>query len=112
MSYKVLSTTNFGKQVKQLVKKYPSLVSDLKKLKLLLEANPRAGISLGKDCYKVRIRISSKGKGKSGGGRVITYAKIKSQTIYLLAIYDKAERETLSIKELQYLLDIFSSELL
>jgi hypothetical protein len=43
---------------------------------------------------------------------VITYVKIKSQTIYLLAIYDKAERETLSIKELQYLLDILSSELL
>ena len=108
MSYRVLSTSNFGKQVKQLVKKYPSLASDLKKLKLILEANPRTGISLGKDCYKVRIRISSKGKGKSGGGRVITYVKIKPQPINPLAISNKPEREKLTLKKLQTCLKLLS----
>jgi mRNA-degrading endonuclease RelE of RelBE toxin-antitoxin system len=111
MSYKILSTTNFAKQLKQLLKKYPSLRSDLDKLKTILEGNPKTGTPLGKDCFKIRISITSKGKGKSGGGRIITYVKIVNETIYLLTIYDKSERETISSKELQYLIDLLSAKL-
>ena len=108
MNYRILSTTNFVKQLKQLLKKYPSLPSDLEKLKIILEGNPKPGVSLGKDCVKIRLNITSKGEGKSGGTRIITYVKIVNETIYLLTIYDKSERETISPMELQYLIDILS----
>jgi hypothetical protein len=69
----------------------------------LLE-NPLIGSPLGKDCYKVRMAIGSKNKGKSGGGRIITCVKIVRETIYLLSVYDKGEKEDLDDGELDNLL--------
>jgi hypothetical protein len=54
------------------------------------------GTPLGHSCYKIRLAIKSKGKGKSGGARVITYYYIQGRTVYLLSIYDKAEQENIS----------------
>ena len=65
-----------------------------------LQENPIQGESLGKDCYKVRMSIESKNKGKSGGARVITCVKIIDEVAYLLAIYDKSEHLTLKDKEI------------
>ena len=65
-----------------------------------LQENPIQGESLGKDCYKVRVSIEPKNKGKSGGARVITCVKIIDEVVYLLTIYDKSERSTLKDKEL------------
>ena len=59
------------------------------------------GTPLGNDCYKIRLAISSKGKGKSGGARVITYVKIIETSIFLLSIYDKADVANISDKELK-----------
>ncbi len=84
-------------------KKYPSLKSDLFKLIKQLEANPLIGISLGKDFYKIRISISSKGKGKSGGARVITCVKVIQTIVYLAAIYNKSEKSTITDSELKLL---------
>ena len=70
-----------------------------------LEKDPIQGTELGKNCYKIRLKISSKNRGKSGGGRIITNIIISQETVYLLAIYDKGEKETLSDKELKELLD-------
>ena len=53
---------------------------------------------------QICLKISSKNKGKSGGGRIITNVVISEQTVYLLAIYDKSEQETLTDKELKELL--------
>jgi len=69
-----------------------------------LENEPTQGKSLGKDCYKIRLAITSKGKGKSGGARVITCVKIISEKVFLLTIYDKSEKEDISDKELNELL--------
>lgn len=55
-----------------LTKKYRSLKSELENLGKELSENPTSGTPLGNDVYKVRLAISSKGKGKSGGARVIT----------------------------------------
>ena len=66
----------------------------------LLE-NPFIGQSLGDGCYKIRVAIKSKGKGKSGGARLITHVHIECETIYLLSIYDKSERENISDKEIR-----------
>jgi hypothetical protein len=85
-------------------KKHRSLKSDLNMLIHSLEENPTQGEPLGKDCYKVRMAITSKGKGKSGGSRVITCVKIVNQTAYLLTIYDKSDKENISDKELDELL--------
>jgi mRNA-degrading endonuclease RelE of RelBE toxin-antitoxin system len=108
MNFKILVTSNFSKQLKKLNKKYPSLSADISKLKDTLEKNPTSGISLGMDCYKIRIRISSKGKGKSGGARVITLVKITRSSVYLLALYDKSESESITLKELQYLIGMIA----
>lgn len=69
-----------------------------------LQANPIMGEPLGKDCYKVRMAISSKNKGKSGGARLITCVKIVHETIYLLSIYDKSEQETIADEEIDAVL--------
>jgi len=69
-----------------------------------LESVPIQGQSLGNNCYKVRLAIASKKKGKSGGARVITNFMVSKNTVYLISIYDKSERESLTDKELQELL--------
>ena len=72
MNYKVETIPTFDKQVKKLSKKHKSLKSDLAKLFDSLETDPTQGINLFEDNYKIRLAIKSKGKGKSGGARVIT----------------------------------------
>lgn len=104
MSFNVVVTDGFKKHAKGIAKKHRSLKSDLNKLIDSLEENPTQGEPLGKDCYKIRMAITSKGKGKSGGSRVITCVKIVNQTAYLLTIYDKSDQENISDKELDELL--------
>ena len=69
-----------------------------------LEENPEKGTSLGNHCFKIRLRIASKGRGKSGGARVITYVYVENNTVFLIAIYDKNEQTDISEKELKELL--------
>ena len=95
MPFELIPSPPFLKEVKILSKKYPSLKEDLKRLGIELLKNPATGEPLGKDCYKIRLAITSKGKGKSGGGRVITCVKIIEEQIFLLAIYDKSEMENI-----------------
>ena len=102
MNYSIRTIPNLDKQAKRLSKKYPSLKSDLSSLLDVLSLNPNEGKSLGKNCYKVRMPISSKNKGKSGGARVITCVFVLSSEIYLLDIYDKSEKENISEKELKH----------
>ena len=104
MSYNIIAVPTFRKELKKLAKKYPSLKTDLAILFESLEENPVQGTSLGRNCYKIRLAISSKGKGKSGGARVITNIVIAEETVFLLSIYDKSDKETLSDKELDELL--------
>lgn len=66
------------------------------------------GISIGRDCYKIRVAISSKGKGKSGGARLITYARVVKNTVFLMDIYDKSEQANISDDELEQIIDILS----
>ena len=69
-----------------------------------LRENPIKGTAIGKRCYKVRLAIKSKGKGKSGGARVITNYVVSNKVVYLLSIYDKSHKESLSNRELEELL--------
>ena len=69
-----------------------------------LEENPLQGKPLGDNCYKIRLAIASKGKGKSGGARVITNFIINEKTVFLIAIYDKSEQADISDSVLRELL--------
>lgn len=100
MKYDVIATENFERKVKRLSKKYFSLKSDLKSIFDQLSINPTFGSSLGNNCYKIRFSIKSKGQGKSGGARIITYVRFIKDTVYLIDIYDKSEKDTISEKEI------------
>lgn len=104
MSFNVKVTGRFEKELKRLLKKFPSLKSEYLILIETLEAEPQTGVSLGNNCFKIRISIQSKGKGKSGGGRVITHFYVEKETVYLLSIYDKSERSSLSQVEIKQIL--------
>ena len=104
MSYSVKTISVFEKQAKRLIKKYASLKNELWELVQDLKENPEKGTAISKNCFKIRIAIASKGKGKSGGGRVIANFVVTDATVYLLSIYDKSEKDNLSDKELEELL--------
>ncbi len=88
--------------------------NDLLDLEKELLLNPEQGISLGNNCYKIRLKIASKGKGKSGGARVISYLETELivsadtnetlTTINLITIYDKSQTESITDKELKQLI--------
>jgi len=100
MSYKVIPTPEFKKLVKKLVKKYPSLKTHLQHLIENLVENPALGIRLGHNLYKIRMKISSKNRGKSGGARVITFIVTDDREVYLLHIYDKSQLENLTKEQI------------
>jgi mRNA-degrading endonuclease RelE of RelBE toxin-antitoxin system len=102
--YKIIPSERFEKSAKLLLKKYKSLRSELLALGEELSENPTIGSSIGKSCYKVRLGIASKGKGKSGGARVITYVVTENEEVILLTIYDKKIKEDLLPNELDELL--------
>ena len=101
MSFNIIPTPPFEKELKQLAKKYPSIKKDIAALVGRLLQEPKTGTPLGNNCYKIRMAITSKGQGKSGGARIITFVQVIETTIFLLSIYDKADIVTLSDKELK-----------
>ena len=106
MSYSVSSIHLFDRQAKRLSKKYPSLRNDLAVLLKTLSEQPGQGKPLGNNFFKIRLAISSKGKGKSGGARVITFIKVVKSTIFLVSIYDKSEKSTITDKELNQIIKL------
>ena len=104
MSYEVIPTDNFKTQAKRLTKKYQSLKMELFELTKELESNPFIGIPLGNNCYKIKLAIKSKSKGKSGGVRIISYSVNQDNDLYLLTIYDKSEISSISKNDLSDLI--------
>lgn len=92
-----------------MAKKYPSLKKEYPDLIRSLSENPTKGIDLGQGCFKIRLAIKSKGKGKSGGARVINYIAFIQETVYLLSIYDKSETQAIDDKYLSQLLQQISN---
>jgi len=106
MNFNVHTTDFFDKELKSLSKKYPSIKNDYKILLDSLKEEPIQGQPLGKDCFKIRMAITSKGKGKSGGSRVITCVKVLADSVFLLSIYDKGDKESISDKKIDELLKL------
>ena len=86
--------------MKKLAKRHKSLADDYARFLEDLKQNPFQGVEIAPNIRKVRLAISSKGRGKSGGARVITYNLLVSEhdgVIYLLLIYDKADASNVKI---------------
>ena len=96
MSYKIIATPHFQRELKRLAKKYPSIAADISDLVKSLHQRPIQGDEVFKNCYKIRFTIKSKGRGKSGGGRVVTFVKFVNNELYLLTIFDKSEKENVT----------------
>lgn len=100
MSFEIKTTTRFEKEAKALAKRYRSLKNDILELIESLEKNPFQGDELSPGIRKIRMSIKSKGRGKSGGARVITYTIVVTQDkgeVYMIDIYDKADFSTVDV---------------
>ncbi len=101
MNVNVVPTSNFERKAKKLIKKYRSLKGELAELTAELESEPRKGTHIRENVYKIRLAVKSKGRGKSGGMRVITYVDVflahepHETDVYILSIYDKSESENI-----------------
>ncbi len=107
MNYNIQLYPLFIKELKRLAKRYKSIKEDLETLRKELLENPKKGVNIGRGVYKVRMSISAKGKGKSGGARVITVLLDISEDekeIGLHYIYDKSEKESLTDKQINEIL--------
>ena len=109
MEVKISYHPQFAKDVKRLAKKYKSLASDLKALLSEIQDNPDLGVDLGHGVRTVRSSITSKGKGKRGGARILSFKRIVITDNYIkivfLAMYDKNEIENVSDDYIRYLLN-------
>ena len=111
MNCRITITDEFARSAKKLAKKYRSLKSDLVKLNESLQINPYLGDKITENFYKIRLAIKSKGKGKSGGARVITYVTVEvlkgteEIEVLLLKIYDKSDRSNIGGNEIRQILE-------
>ncbi|MDE6770324.1 MAG: hypothetical protein K2J78_11425 [Muribaculaceae bacterium] len=104
MNFDVIPTPDFEKSFKALAKRYRSLKQDILVFAESLRENPFQGDELSPGIRKIRMAISSKGRGKSGGARVITFTLLAAEnegSVYLLDIYDKADYSTVDISVLR-----------
>lgn len=93
---RVRISEDFRVSYKQLKKRHKSLEADFERLLASLLENPMQGVELPGGARKVRMAITSKGRGKSGGARVIIRVRIVHDELQLLYIYDKADMENVS----------------
>ena len=116
MKYKFGYIPSFAKELKTLCKKYKSLKKDFEALKEEIETNPNIGVLLGEGLRKIRLNISSKNKGKSGGARVITHEILveidhqETMSVAFISIYDKSEYDTVDLDIVKKLLEEYRGE--
>lgn len=92
----VIATTTFIRSAKAIAKKYRSFNADYQKLVAELTQNPNLEVDLGGGYRKERMAITSKGKGKSGGCRVITLNMVeRNGCLYLLYACDKSSYDNI-----------------
>ena len=95
MSYEIVALPEFSKNLKRISKKYKQVKKDILTLVDELKTNPKAGVQLANNCYKIRLANSSVLTGKSGGFRVIYYYLDNQNNIYLMSIYSKSDQATI-----------------
>ncbi|MDE3144493.1 MAG: type II toxin-antitoxin system RelE/ParE family toxin [Bacteroidota bacterium] len=106
----MITTPTFKSQSKRLIKKFPSLKKELSELNNVLSQTPDLGTPLGNNIFKIRLAVKSKGKGKSGGMRTITFKIDKNKEVYLLTIYNKSEMASIDDKAIKFIIKQISTE--
>ncbi len=102
---RIETTAWFDKQLKRLAKKHASIPADYRTFLESITDDPTQGTPIRRGAHKIRMAIVSKGQGKSGGARVITYIRTDKDTVFLLDIYDKAEQDNIDDKDLDDFVD-------
>lgn len=100
MNFDIIPTPDFERSFKALAKRHRSLKNDIVDFSRSLQENPFQGVELSPGIRKIRMAITSKGKGKSGGARIITYTVIAAEMegrVYLMKIYDKSDFSTVEL---------------
>ena len=100
MSLEFIPSDYFATELKRLAKRYRGLADDYEDFLNSLKENPLQGTEIAPNIRKIRMPITAKGRGKSGGARVITYNAIVAEQegrIYLLLIYDKADASSVKM---------------
>lgn len=115
MTNNIFVSDAFKREAKRLVKKYATLQESINNLIVTTADNPFAGDAYGDGIFKIRLADKSKGRGKSGGFRVMYYHINKTENeidILMMSIYDKSEKATIkkseAIKKLKEILDEFN----
>ena len=106
MNYSITTSSYFDVAAKKLVKKYPSFKEDLVNFGKSLLENPKQGAELAPGIRKIRMAIKSKGKGKSGGARVITFnvfTDVENGHVVFLLLYDKEDASTVKVNVVKQL---------
>jgi mRNA-degrading endonuclease RelE of RelBE toxin-antitoxin system len=118
MTNSVLISDAFKREAKRLIKKYSTLQESINNLIITITDNPFAGDAYGDGIFKIRLADKSKGRGKSGGFRVMYYHVSKTENgieLLLMSIYDKSEKATIkksdAIKKLKEVLNEFNQNL-
>ena len=97
---------DFAKEAKRLAKKYPSFKQAYKDFLVSIKNNPLQGDEITKNIRKIRMAIKAKGKGKSGGARVITFnilTDIENGHVVFLLLYDKEDDSTVKVNVVEQL---------
>ena len=100
MSFEILTTSYFDLEAKRLAKRHRNFIEDLQDFQEELLKNPYQGTELSPGIRKIRLSIDSKGRGKSGGARVITFTYLvdeKDGVVILLLLYDKADASSIKM---------------
>ena len=82
MKVTISTIDEFDRRARRLAKKYKSLKDDLRSFQQEMMENPLMGTDLGRGVRKIRMAIGSKGKGKSGGARVLTLTVLVSEDAF------------------------------
>src|SRR4030095_2530014 len=99
-------TPEFKRNIRQLAKKYRRIKSDVQPLLDELGHGQTPGDQIQGvqyDVFKVRVRNSDSGKGKSGGYRVI-YQRTTEGAIVLITIYSKTEQEDIAAGDIRQII--------
>jgi len=92
----IFSIPKFNKKYKEYQKKFPHLKIDFKNLLLELKENPKKGILVRSNTYKIRLKNSDTNKGKSAGYRFIYYYLDENSKIIFLYMFYKGDISNLS----------------
>jgi len=115
MNFEIQTSSYFDAEAKRLAKRHRSFIDDLQDFRDSILKNPYQGTELSPGIRKVRLTIGSKGRGQSGGARVITFTYLvneKDGVVILLLLYDKADASNIKMNVVRQIIKDLGLDLL